>query len=67
MKLNVGLCGTVLRDIPAAISEDVELAVDAARRAFARNKGVDWVNTPGAVRAKYLHAIAAKVSNFARC
>ena len=67
MKLNVGLCGTVSRDIPAATGEDVELAVDAARRAFARNKGADWVNAPGAVRVKYLCAIAAKVSNFARC
>ena len=67
MKLNVGLCGTVLRDIPAAISEDVELAVDAARRAFARNKEANWVNAPGVVRAKYLRAIAAKVSKFVRC
>ncbi|KAL6318977.1 hypothetical protein AAG906_001450 [Vitis piasezkii] len=29
----------IIGDIPAATGEDVELAVDAARRAFARNKG----------------------------
>ncbi|RVW52825.1 Betaine aldehyde dehydrogenase 1, chloroplastic [Vitis vinifera] len=48
--------------IPAATGEDVELAVDAARRAFARNKGADWAKAPGAVRAKYLRAIAAKIT-----
>ena len=67
MKLNVRLCGTVSGDIPAATGEDVELAVDAARRAFARNKEANWVNAPGVVRAKYLRAIAAKVSKFVRC
>lgn len=48
-------------DIPAATAEDVELAVEAARKALARNKGRDWASAPGAVRAKYLRAIAAKV------
>lgn len=48
-------------DIPAATTEDVEVAVNAARRAFSRNKGKDWAKAPGAVRAKYLRAIAAKV------
>ncbi|XP_057950761.1 aminoaldehyde dehydrogenase 2, peroxisomal [Malania oleifera] len=48
-------------DIPAATSEDVELAVDAARRALAWKKGKDWATAPGAVRAKYLRAIAAKI------
>lgn len=48
-------------DIPAATAEDVELAVDAARRALARNNGKDWPAAPGAERAKYLRAIAAKV------
>lgn len=61
----MGFCGNVvLGDIPAATAEDVELAVDAARKALARNKGRDWANASGAVRAKYLRAIAAKVSNF---
>ncbi|KAJ7956287.1 Betaine aldehyde dehydrogenase [Quillaja saponaria] len=49
-------------DIPAATAEDVELAVDAARRAFSRNKGTDWAAASGAVRAKYLRAIAAKIT-----
>lgn len=49
-------------DIPAATAEDVELAVDAAQRAFSKNKGANWAKAPGAVRAKYLRAIAAKVS-----
>jgi acyl-CoA reductase-like NAD-dependent aldehyde dehydrogenase len=59
------VCG-VLGDIPAATSEDVEIAVDAARRALARNKGRDWASAPGAVRAKYLRAIAAKVLSCVR-
>ena len=50
-----------LGDIPAATSEDVELAVAAARRALSRNKGAEWASASGAVRAKYLRAIAAKV------
>ncbi|XP_044476242.1 betaine aldehyde dehydrogenase 1, chloroplastic [Mangifera indica] len=49
-------------DIPAATAEDVELAVDAARKALARNKGRDWASASGAVRAKVLRAIAAKVT-----
>ncbi|URE38215.1 betaine aldehyde dehydrogenase [Musa troglodytarum] len=48
-------------DIPAATVEDVELAVAAARRALTRSKGTDWARAPGAVRAKYLRAIAAKI------
>ncbi|XP_043704371.1 betaine aldehyde dehydrogenase 1, chloroplastic [Telopea speciosissima] len=51
----------IIGDFPAATAEDVELAVDAARRAFSRNKGRDWASTSGAYRAKYLRAIAAKV------
>lgn len=51
-------------DIPAATAEDVELAVDAARKALSRNKGRDWASASGAVRAKYLRAIAAKVLDF---
>lgn len=50
-----------LGDIPAATTEDVEVAVNAARSAFSRNKGKDWAKASGAVRAKYLRAIAAKV------
>ncbi|KAE8694555.1 Betaine aldehyde dehydrogenase [Hibiscus syriacus] len=50
----------IIGDIPAATSEDVDLAVAAARRALSRNKGKDWASASGAVRAKYLRAIAAK-------
>jgi betaine-aldehyde dehydrogenase len=52
----------IIGDIPAATSEDVELAVAAARRALNRNKGKDWSLASGAVRAKYLRAIAAKIT-----
>ncbi|KAG6542965.1 hypothetical protein Mapa_015657 [Marchantia paleacea] len=48
-------------DIPAGTSEDVDIAVKAAREAFARNKGQDWSRASGKHRAKYLRAIAAKV------
>lgn len=51
-------------DIPAATAEDVELAVSAARDAFGRDGGRHWSRAPGAVRAKYLKAIAAKVLSF---
>lgn len=36
--------------------------MEAARKALTRNKGKDWAKASGAVRAKYLRAIAAKVS-----
>ncbi|KAJ0983844.1 hypothetical protein J5N97_002200 [Dioscorea zingiberensis] len=49
-------------DIPAATAEDVELAVDAARKALAKNRGRDWARASGAHRAKYLRAIAAKIT-----
>ncbi|KAK8671296.1 hypothetical protein V6N13_037894 [Hibiscus sabdariffa] len=52
----------IIGDIPAATSEDVEIAVAAARRAFSRNKGKDWASASGAFRAKYLRAIAAKIT-----
>ncbi|RZC73043.1 hypothetical protein C5167_048526 [Papaver somniferum] len=42
-------------------AEDVELAVDAARKALSRNKGKDCPKDTGAFRAKDLRAIAAKV------
>ncbi|KAI4326674.1 hypothetical protein MLD38_031962 [Melastoma candidum] len=54
--------GEIIGDIPAATAEDVELAVVAAQRAFSRNRGRDWAAAPGAIRAKYLRAIAAKVT-----
>jgi betaine-aldehyde dehydrogenase len=43
-----------------ATAEYVEIAVDAAQRALARNKGRDWASASRAVRGKYLRAIAAK-------
>ncbi|KAJ8753541.1 hypothetical protein K2173_022782 [Erythroxylum novogranatense] len=52
----------IVGDIPAATKEDVEIAVEAARTAFYRNKGKDWAFASGAYRAKYLRAIAAKVA-----
>lgn len=48
-------------EIPAGTAEDVDAAVAAARAALRRNRGRDWARAPGAVRAKYLRAIAAKV------
>ncbi|KAF5185246.1 Betaine aldehyde dehydrogenase protein, partial [Thalictrum thalictroides] len=52
----------VIGDIPAATVEDVEIAVAAARNALSRNKGQDWATASGAHRAKYLRAIAAKIT-----
>ncbi|GAB4845603.1 Betaine aldehyde dehydrogenase 2 [Ancistrocladus abbreviatus] len=52
----------IIGDIPAATAEDVELAVAAARRALKRNRGKDWASASGAYRAKYLRAIAAKIT-----
>lgn len=50
-------------DIPAATAEDVDIAVEAARKALTRNGGKDWAAASGAHRAKFLRAIAAKVVN----
>ncbi|KAJ6882160.1 betaine aldehyde dehydrogenase 1 [Populus alba x Populus x berolinensis] len=52
----------IIGDIPAATAEDVEIAVEAAKNAFSRNKGKDWSSASGAYRAKYLRAIAAKIT-----
>ncbi|QCD80928.1 betaine aldehyde dehydrogenase 1, chloroplastic [Vigna unguiculata] len=52
----------IIGDIPAATKEDVEVAVAAAKAALSRNKGADWASASGAVRARYLRAIAAKVT-----
>uniref|UniRef100_A0A2N9IP08 aminobutyraldehyde dehydrogenase n=1 Tax=Fagus sylvatica TaxID=28930 RepID=A0A2N9IP08_FAGSY len=51
----------IVGDIPAATAEDVEIAVDAAHRAFSRNGGKDWASTSGAYRAKFLRAIASMI------
>lgn len=48
-------------DIPAATAEDINIAVEAARKALKRNGGKDWASASGAHRAKYLRAIASKV------
>eukprot|EP00252_Welwitschia_mirabilis_P011704 TRINITY_DN26075_c0_g1_i1.p1 TRINITY_DN26075_c0_g1~~TRINITY_DN26075_c0_g1_i1.p1 ORF type:complete len:503 (+),score=113.20 TRINITY_DN26075_c0_g1_i1:151-1659(+) len=53
--------GRPIGDIPAASAEDVELAVQAARKAFTRDRGRYWARAPGSFRAKYLRAIAAKI------
>ncbi|CAK9159991.1 unnamed protein product [Ilex paraguariensis] len=50
----------IIGDIPAATAEDVEIAVEAAQKAFSWNGGRDWSSATGAYRAKYLRAIAAK-------
>lgn len=52
----------IIGDIPAATAEDVEIAVQAAHKAFYSNKGGDWAFASGAVRAKYLRAIASKIT-----
>ncbi|XP_051136658.1 aminoaldehyde dehydrogenase 2, peroxisomal-like [Andrographis paniculata] len=52
----------IIGDVPAATAEDVDAAVEAARNAFYRNGGRDWSAATGAHRAKYLRAIAAKIS-----
>ena len=39
----------------------MEIAVAAARDAFSRDGGRHWSRAPGAVRANFLRAIAAKV------
>ncbi|XP_076960534.1 aminoaldehyde dehydrogenase 2, peroxisomal-like isoform X1 [Bidens hawaiensis] len=52
----------IVGDIPAATSEDVDIAVKAARRALRRNGGKEWATASGAHRAKYLRAIAAKIT-----
>uniref|UniRef100_A0A0D6R8L5 Aldehyde dehydrogenase domain-containing protein n=1 Tax=Araucaria cunninghamii TaxID=56994 RepID=A0A0D6R8L5_ARACU len=49
-------------EIPSATAEDVEVAVKAAHAAFARNRGHYWARTSGSFRAKYLRAIAAKIT-----
>ncbi|TKY73458.1 Betaine aldehyde dehydrogenase 1 [Spatholobus suberectus] len=52
----------VIGHIPAATKEDVDLAVDAAKRALSLNKGRDWSSASGSVRARYLRAIASKIT-----
>ncbi|XP_057459558.1 aminoaldehyde dehydrogenase 2, peroxisomal [Actinidia eriantha] len=52
----------IIGDIPAATAEDVNIAVEAARRALSRNRGKDWSSASGAHRAKYLRAIAGKIT-----
>ncbi|KAF5807141.1 putative betaine-aldehyde dehydrogenase [Helianthus annuus] len=51
----------IIGDIPAATAEDVDIAVEAARKALKRNGGKDWASASGAHRAKYLRAIASKI------
>ncbi|CAL0325376.1 unnamed protein product [Lupinus luteus] len=52
----------IIGDIPAATKEDVDLAVAAAKSALSRNKGADWSSASGSVRARYLRAIASKIT-----
>ncbi|KAE9610054.1 putative betaine-aldehyde dehydrogenase [Lupinus albus] len=52
----------IIGDIPAATKEDVDLAVAAAKSALSHNKGADWSSASGSVRARYLRAIAAKIT-----
>ncbi|XP_072078003.1 aminoaldehyde dehydrogenase 2, peroxisomal-like [Arachis hypogaea] len=42
-------------------NEHFDCVVAAARRALNRNKGNDWPSASGTYRARYLHAITAKV------
>ncbi len=50
-----------LGDIAQASKDDVDAAVQAARAAF-----VDWGQTPGHVRARYLYALARQVQKHSR-
>ncbi|XP_071731655.1 aminoaldehyde dehydrogenase 2, peroxisomal-like [Rutidosis leptorrhynchoides] len=52
----------IIGDIPAATSEDVDVAVKAARKALKHNGGKEWATASGSYRAKYLRAIAAKIT-----
>ncbi|KAJ9683562.1 hypothetical protein PVL29_019226 [Vitis rotundifolia] len=49
----------IIGDIPAASAEDVDIAVEAACRAF--SKPDSWASTSGSLRAKFLRAIADKI------
>ncbi|ESR52974.1 Betaine aldehyde dehydrogenase 1 [Citrus sinensis] len=62
LKKRIPIVNPTTEEIVAATAEDVELAVDAARQALSRNKGKDWSSASGAFRAKYLRAIAAKIT-----
>ncbi|RIH89360.1 Aldehyde dehydrogenase B [Meiothermus luteus] len=53
--------GRELAQVAQAGREDVELAVRAARRAFAA-----WGKTPGHLRARYLYALARQIQKHAR-
>jgi aldehyde dehydrogenase (NAD+) len=53
--------GKTLARVAAANSADVDAAVAAARKAFAR-----WGKTPGHVRARYLYALARGVQKHSR-
>src|SRR5579883_3501599 len=53
--------GKTLARVAAANSADVDAAVAAARKAFAR-----WGKTPGHVRARYLYALARHVQKHSR-
>ncbi|XP_020258507.1 LOW QUALITY PROTEIN: betaine aldehyde dehydrogenase 1, chloroplastic-like [Asparagus officinalis] len=56
------VCEKRFGDIPAATEEDVNLAVEAARIALKRKGDKEWARATGAFRAKYLRAIAAKIT-----
>ncbi|MFS8023729.1 putative betaine-aldehyde dehydrogenase [Helianthus anomalus] len=61
--LGLQVCLIWWGDIPvAATAEDIDIAVKAARRALKRDEGKEWVSASRAHRAKYLHVIAAKVT-----
>ncbi|MGO7374183.1 aldehyde dehydrogenase family protein, partial [Rhizobium ruizarguesonis] len=54
----------VIHRIAAATAEDVDLSVNAARRAFDRD---GWPNLTGARRAGDFHERAAHEGRFVRC
>ena len=53
--------GKVLARVAAADQSDVDMAVTAARKAFAT-----WSRTPGHLRARYLYAIARSIQKHSR-
>ncbi|CAN8241735.1 unnamed protein product [Cochlearia groenlandica] len=56
----ISLFVVIISYIPA--SEDFDLAVEATKKALTRNKGENWSKAFAYVRAKYLRAIATKVT-----
>ncbi|GKB57960.1 betaine aldehyde dehydrogenase [Tanacetum coccineum] len=53
----------IVGEIPVATSEDVDVAIKATQKALKRNRGKGWASATRAHLAKYLRAIAAKITD----